>query len=117
MSTWIKVYNSLPAHPKIIEAGDRAAWLFICGLCYCNEHATDGKIDRRVLPALAPGVRSPEKLAERLVRVVLWEATNCGWLVHEYLEFQRSADEIKKHRAAAADRQRRSRSRHAEVTP
>lgn len=116
MSTWIKVYNSLPTHPKIIRAGDRAAWLFVCGLCYCNEHLTDGYIDAAVLQILAPGVRSVEKLASALVSSGLWEQVEGGWQVHEYREFQRSASEVREQRAKATERKRRSRSGHNEVT-
>jgi hypothetical protein len=92
---WIKVSNSLPAHPKILIAGDRAAWLFVCGLCYCNEHLTDGYIAKATLPVAAPGIKGPERLAKVLVEVGLWELAEGGWQIHDYTEFQRSARQVK----------------------
>lgn len=105
MSTWVKVYNGLPAHPKIIAAGDRAGWLFVCGLCYSNEHLTDGYIPRAVLPVAAPGVKFPERLAAKLVEVGLWHDLGDGWQIHEYTETQRGAAEVKAKRKADAKRQ------------
>lgn len=113
MSTWIKVYNSLPSHPKIAQVGDRAAWLYVCGLCYCNEHLTDGVLHRSALPMIAPGVRSVERLADALVQVGLWDEAPLGWVVHDYAEHQRSAEEVKRKRASDAARQRARRESHA----
>lgn len=95
MSNWVKVFNSLPAHPKILRAGDRAAWLFVCGLCYSNEHLTDGFIAREVLVVAAPGVKNPERLARNLVEVGLWDTTEGGWQVHDYGDYQRTSQQVK----------------------
>lgn len=95
MTNWVKVMNSLPSHPKILLAGDRAAWLYVCGLCYSNEHLTDGFIAKAVLVVAAPGVKAPERLSARLVEAGLWEAVDGGWQVHDYGEHQRTAAQVK----------------------
>lgn len=110
MTTWVKVYNSMPQNPKLLMAGDRAAWLFVCGLCYSNEHLTDGFIPRHALPVVAPGVRQPERLAAGLVAAGLWHEVEGGWRVHDYGDHQRSAGEIRERRAADAARKARTRS-------
>lgn len=110
MTTWVKVYNSLPSHPKYLLAGDRAGWLAICGLCYSNEHLTDGFIPQHVLPVVAPGVRRPEELAQRLVIAGLWHEVDGGWQIHGYEEHQRSADEVRERRAADSARKAKQRS-------
>lgn len=98
MSDWIKVVNSLPAHPKIVRAGDRAAWLYVCGLCYANEHLTDGYIPRDVLVVAAPGVKSPERLAAQLVAVGLWHDADGGWQIHDYADHQRTSEQVRERR-------------------
>ncbi|MBQ1164844.1 hypothetical protein KBZ21_43465, partial [Streptomyces sp. A73] len=40
--TYVKVHDGLPDHPKIIEAGGEAGWLYICGLAYSSRQLTDG---------------------------------------------------------------------------
>lgn len=117
MSNWIKVYNSLPSHPKSVLAGDRAMWLHVCGLCYSNEHLTDGFIAEHVLPVVAPGVQNPGQLAAKLVSADLWHKVDGGWCIHDYGEVQRSADEIRERRAEDAARKRRTRSGVSERSP
>jgi hypothetical protein len=110
VSTWIKIFNALPANPKYLMAGDRACWLAICGLCYSNEHLTDGFIAAPVLPVAAPGVKGPEKLAAKLVEVGLWHPVDGGWQIHDYGDYQRSAAEVRESRAADAARKADKRS-------
>lgn len=98
--------NSLPAHPKILSVGDRAAWLYVCGLCYSNEHLTDGHIPRSVLVVAAPGVKAPEKLAKLLVDVGLWDVVADGWQVHDYGDYQRTSVQVKETRRK--DRERKA---------
>lgn len=115
MSDWIKILNSLPAHPKILRAGDRAAWLYVCGLCYSNEHLTDGHIPREVLMVAAPGIKAPEKLAEKLVEIGLWHEAEGGWVVHDYGDHQRTAAQVKETRRK--DRERKARKESTDTFP
>lgn len=105
--SWVKIAHGFPSHPKVIEAGSRAAYLYVCGLCYANEHLTDGRLPRAVLPALAPGVRDARRLAARLVNAGLWETTSFGWQIHDYEEYQRSADQVRAGLRADRERKRR----------
>lgn len=110
MTNWIKVHNSMPQHPKLLRAGDRAAWLQVCGLCYANEHLTDGFIPRHALPVVAPGVRGAEKLARLLVDVGMWDEVDDGWRIHDYTDHQRSAEEVRERRSKDAARKAVARS-------
>lgn len=105
--SWVKIESRFPQHPKVLTAGPEAAWLFVCGLCYANEHLTDGLLPRPVLPVLTPGVKAPETLAERLVDAGLWEYTENGWLIHDYADHQRSAEQIRAGLRADRERKRR----------
>jgi hypothetical protein len=70
----------------------------------------DGLIPRDLLPWVALAVRQPEKHAQRLCDVGLWEASDSGYRIHDYLEFQRSADTIRATRASDSERKRLERS-------
>jgi hypothetical protein len=105
--TWIRIDDTFPSHPKVIAAGPRAAWLYVCALCYANRHLTDGWLPASILPVLAPGVRQPKILANTLVSVGLWEARNGGWQVHDYTVHQRTAEQINGVRQADRDRKKR----------
>ena len=102
--TYVKVHDGLPDHPKIIEAGGEAGWLYICGLAYASRQLTDGVIPKRLVPRLTDGSKT-EASASALVRVGLWhegehDCPSCpaggpdAYVVHDYLVHQRSAAEV-----------------------
>lgn len=108
MSTWVKVADTMPDHPKMIAAGDSAAWLYVCGLCYCSRHLTDGEIPRSALNRLT-GLPRPAAHAAKLLEVGLWEETETGWRVHDYGEHQRTKQQAEHLAEANRERQRRHR--------
>jgi hypothetical protein len=94
--TYVKVHDGLPDHPKIIEAGGEAGWLYICGLAYASRQLTDGVISKRLVPRLTDGSK-PEASASALVRVGLWhegehDCPSCplagpdAYVIHDYLD-------------------------------
>lgn len=102
--TYVKVHDGLPDHPKIIEAGGEAGWLYICGLAYASRQLTDGVIPKRLVPRLTDGSK-PEASASALLRVGLWhegihDCPRCplagpdAYVIHDYLDHQRSASEV-----------------------
>ncbi|MDH6448247.1 hypothetical protein M2155_000655 [Streptomyces sp. SAI-119] len=115
--TYVKVHDGLPDHPKIIEAGGEAGWLYICGLAYASRQLTDGVISKRLVRRLTDG-SNPEASASALVRVGLWhdgehDCPKCplagpdAYVIHDYLDHQRSASEVadlRSKRAAAGQR-------------
>lgn len=100
---WVKLDDHFAEHPKIATAGPLAGWLHVCALCYCNRHLTDGFIPARVLGTLvdftgindeANGEAKPKQLASVLLAVGLWEAAEGGYLIHDYLDYNPSRDEV-----------------------
>lgn len=94
---WVRLDDAAPEHPKFLllaklaNQGDRgaaAAWLWVCGLGYCNrQSARDGVIPRMKVPQLYP-VRGALGLAGRLVEVGLWETHQDGYVIHDYHDYQ-----------------------------
>jgi hypothetical protein len=88
---WIRIDDQFADHPKFLEIDgdleDAATGLWVRALGYCNKHRTDGHIVKGALRRLSRA-RDPEAVAAELVRVGLWEATERGWLIHDYHEYQ-----------------------------
>lgn len=95
---WVRLDDQFPEHPKVSEAGPLAAWLYVCGLAYCARQLTDGFIPAAQLRRLLP-TGSVAKLADRLVSARLWEPTDGGFRVHDYLEYQPSRVEVEAERS------------------
>lgn len=101
---WVRLDDAFPDNPKVVRAGDAAAWLFVCGLTWCNRQRTDGRIPQAQVPKLT-GHGQPRKLARALVAEDLWhepghDCDRCEpcpegeYLVHDYLQYQPSRAEI-----------------------
>lgn len=99
---WIKLDDAWLDHPKLIQAGLAGRALWLAGLTYCCGQLTDGLIHCRALPLLAAkagigeatGEPNAEAVASHLVELELWEIDSGGWRVHDYGQWQRSAQEV-----------------------
>jgi hypothetical protein len=110
--TYVRLHDGLPDHPKIIEVGGEAAWLYVSALCYASRHLTDGLVPRRLVPRLTDS-SNWEASASALVRAGLFHEGNhdchhCPggqadqYVIHDYLDHQRSATEVRDLRAKRA---------------
>ncbi len=103
---WVRIDDSAPEHRKFLAlaalskrgtVGAAAAWLWTCGLAYCNRQPQrDGYIPFEAVPRLYPVVGAMS-LATRLVEVGLWESVIDGFHVHDYHEYQPNAARIVDH--------------------
>lgn len=112
--TWIKLDDTFPDHPKVLDAGDEASWLFVCALCYCSRHLSDGFIPEGAVGRLT-GLSRLQRHVTRLLDVGLWVRADGGYRVHGYSEWQRTRESIEAEREAGKERAKRSRERTANV--
>lgn len=98
---WVRIEDSAPKHPKQLTAGPVACWLWVCGLAYSSSHLTNGFIPFEAMPFL--GVANWKKPAGFLVSAGLFEKVDGGYRIHDYLDYQFSADDTAERRAARAE--------------
>ncbi|WP_433426293.1 hypothetical protein ACQP1V_43225 (plasmid) [Microtetraspora malaysiensis] len=103
---WVRIDDQFPVNRKVRPLSDKAFRLHVSALCWCNANLTDGCITTSELRYVSD-VSSPKRYARELVDAGLWHETEQGWSVHDYLEFQASAEKIKEDRAAKRARQER----------
>lgn len=88
----IRIDSSVPRNRKFVQAGPAPAWLWVCGLAYCQEGLTDGFIPTEAIDYL--GVKNARRLAGHLERAQLWDKVDGGWHVHDYLKHNRSSSQV-----------------------
>jgi len=88
----IQVEASVRTHHKFLKAGGEASWLWLCSVGYSQDGLTDGFIPTEALPYL--GVKSPNKLKDKLVEVRLWDEVPGGWKIHDYEQHNRTAAQV-----------------------
>lgn len=93
--TWVRIDDTLPTHPKLlaIESLATAGWLHICALCYCAHHLTDGFVPANAVPILT-AMDNPLVTAEALCSAGIWEHSDGGFVIHDYLDYQPSRETV-----------------------
>lgn len=114
--TWARFDDGCIGHRKLLPLTDAAFRLWFAAVCYCNQQSNDGQLDRAALKLLFGYLEDPGKgsvaLAE-LVSAGLLDATEKGYELHDYLEYQRSREEVAESNRAAAERMRNVRAARA----
>ena len=106
--SWFPLEETITDHPKILQAGHKGFALYVAGLCYASKHLTNGFIPMTVVSLLLPDLRAQvAKVAVGLVNAGLWEEASGGYQVHDYLDYQRSREQVEARRREGAARQRK----------
>lgn len=99
------VYASAPWHPKFLSVPKdkrlAAFGFWSATLAWCQLHRTDGVLSGEQLEAVIP-CRDDQRevIVPMLVSAGLFEATHDGIRVHDYLDWNKSAQEIQARREA-----------------
>ena len=75
-------------HPKVLALSDAAFRAHVGMMCYAAKHLTDGFVPSRAVAA-RPRIVA-ELVAQRLI-----EASTGGWTLHDYLDWNSPAEQIK----------------------
>lgn len=120
---WVRLDSQALSHPKLLRAGAEGVALWAAGLCHCNTHATNGRIDLDMVPLLYPplGPSKAKRAAEQLCRVGLWHDRGDHFEVHDYEDFQAEASkeavEAKREYERIKKREQRSKGRRPSGVP
>ncbi len=97
---WIKLSVNATENPKCVGLSDAAWTLWIHGLTYAGRNLSDGFIPDGIINRLC-NTRHPRKAADELVKAGLWDTYDGGWVIHDYLEHQRSANDVEQQSESA----------------
>lgn len=100
--SWVKLDDRFARHPKVRAISDKALRLHLEALCYSAIYLTDGHVP-------ASEVNGKRKLADELTKADLWEKAPGGWLIHDYLVYNPSREQVENERRTAAERMARVR--------
>jgi hypothetical protein len=101
--SWLRIDDGLPENPKVAHLSDRAFRTYINALCYSSRALSDGRLPPTQMVGISLGSR---KAVAELVDAGLLHLNGKGYEVHDYLEYNPTAEEIKQKRKEAAERMR-----------
>jgi hypothetical protein len=107
---WVRLDDRFPSHRKVALLSDRAFRLHVSAICWCAENLTNGHIADRELPLIAR-LRNVKATAKQLEDAGLWDRSDGGWFIHDYLDYNPSRDQVLAERKKNAERQERWRRR------
>lgn len=116
---WIRLDDDYMDHPKILALSDGAFRLWHEGIRYCRKLLTDGLVPTAALKLFryASGKRLDELTTSHCGSDPLWHKVDAGYLVHDYLIWNRSKEHEVQDRAGAKDRAARFRSKRVTNAP
>lgn len=100
--TWVRIDDTFPDHPKIVGLSDAAFRAHVSGLCYAGRYLTDGHIPTSALRQI--GTR---KAAQELEARGIWDKTDHGWVINDFLDYNPSKAEVQAERERKREAGRR----------
>lgn len=97
--TWLKVDDALHGHPKVEQAGLAAVGLWVrCG-SWSSAYLTDGHLPETIVKRFGRA-----RDVDQLVDCGLWIPEPGGWVMHDFLDYNPSAQQVRAERAKARRR-------------
>jgi hypothetical protein len=106
---WAKLDDQIYFNRKMQECDGFARSFHIAAIVYCAGQLTDGYIPRPALSLITAmtGFDLTRKQTESIIRQLLasglWEETESGYHIHDYLEYNPSAEKVKATRRASQE--------------
>ncbi len=86
---FVKLEQTFPEHPKVLDLSPEAFRLYVEGLCYSARLLSDGLLASSALRRM-----SDPYAASELVDAGLWHEHPDGYEIHNYLDWQQSRSEV-----------------------
>lgn len=96
--TFVRLDHGMPENRKVMGLSDAAFRLYIEAICWCSRQESDGHIPVAFIKRLGRA-----KVVRELVECGLLDEAVGGYMVHDYLDFQRSSEEIEAYRSAKGE--------------
>lgn len=87
---YASIDDNMTEHPKVERLGDAAFRVYVTSICFCARNLTDGLILRNQ----AAKVGASPRIIRELVAAACWDEDALGWRVHDYLEWNKSREQV-----------------------
>lgn len=113
--SWAKFDDNYSDHPKVIAVGPLGMALHVAATCYAAKYLTDGFIPKNVINRLISfdgitidgNVVSNASIVALLIENGLFDNAPGGYMVHDYLKYNPSKEDVLVAREEARQRQER----------
>jgi HNH endonuclease len=95
---WVRLDDRFHSNPKIRRAwrsDPSALGLYVLALSYAAGHLTDGAIPTVFVEDEIQSPARRKKVVGILEEAGLWERNGSGWMIHDFLEYNESAEDVR----------------------
>lgn len=97
--SFVRIDQGYDEHPKVIPLSDAAFRAHIGSICWAGRNPRQNGL----IPAAVARKKWRPRIVNELVSAGLFDIEEGGYRVHDYLDFNRSSDEISAYREARGD--------------
>ena len=101
--TWARFDDGFPGHRKVRRLTDGAYRLHTTAICHCAHDLTDGFVTPEDIEDMPSIRQSPKRITELIFRE-LWSVCPGGWMIHDYLDYNPSREQVMAERESARER-------------
>ncbi|MFJ5967926.1 hypothetical protein [Streptomyces sp. NPDC093060] len=112
---WFALDDGFDTHPKVRKAGNAAVGLFVRLGVHATKHLTEGHLDGDIVTAYGTAATIRKLIAVGMLHEAGHGCPRCpqpadgGYYIHDYLDYNKSRQQIEAAREAARKRQQRGR--------
>jgi hypothetical protein len=106
---WFRMDDKAAFHAKVLKAGNEAFGAFVRMGCWCSGHLTDGNV-----PLETALIIANRDTLERLCAIGFLETNGTDYVIHDYLQYNWSAEEVEQRREEISDARSRAGKKGAE---
>lgn len=103
---WTRLDDQFFANPKVVDLSKDAKLLYLAAVTYSAGQLTDGRITPGAFRIVTAMVDADRSCADELVAAGLWDQEGDVFLIHDYLEYNPSAADVRAKREADRARKR-----------
>jgi len=113
---WARIDDRANSDAKLLALSDPAFRMWVAGLIFCQANLTDGFIPEHAINSFGVRARGKAPLIRELTSGILgkrplWQETDGGWEINDFLSWNDSREEVLKQRAKNKHRVDKFRSR------
>lgn len=102
---YMRVDVGFPGHEKAVRAGGDAIWMWLAMKSYAKQNQTDGFVPGCMIGRLqGPDPTKQRRLVKRLIEARLVDAKGSDFEIHDYLDWEESAEHAKARQASGRQR-------------
>lgn len=106
---WARLDDKFFTHPKVRKVWHEhrpALGLHTLALSYCMCHGTEGRLSAEFVEDQMPDPGERDAAVAALVDAGLWKKNGDGWIVHDFLHYNPSNDDVEARRRVDRERKK-----------